>query len=89
MLDETSYSNAAEEFRYNTMVFCFPAWEKIYTNDAERKMSFEKAKEFETVVRSIYENFGYRILEVPRCSLEERVKFILDRVSNQWLKPEE
>jgi predicted ATPase len=82
-LDETSYFNAAKEFRYNTTVFYFPAWEEIYTNDAERKMSFEDAKEFGTVVRSIYDNFGYRILEVPQFSLEERVKFILDRISNQ------
>jgi predicted ATPase len=64
-------------------VFYFPAWEEIYTNDAERKMSFEQAQEFGAVARSIYENFRYRILEVPRFSLEERVKFILDRISNQ------
>ena len=70
-------------------MFYFPAWEEIYTNDAERKMSFEQAQEFGAVVRSIYENFGYRILEVPRFSLEERVKFILDRISNQELKSEE
>jgi predicted ATPase len=82
-LDETAYANAAKEFRYNTMVFFFPAWEKIYTNDSERKMSFEEAKAFGDVVRSIFEKFGYRIREVPCFSVEERVQFILDSVANQ------
>jgi predicted ATPase len=77
-LDGTSYANAAEEFRYNPRVFYFPAWGEIYTNDSERKMSFEEAEAFGTLVRSIHEKFGYQILEVPRFSLEERVQFVLD-----------
>lgn len=80
-LDETSYANAAKEFRYNPTVFFLPAWEEIYTNDSERKMSFEEAEAFGTMVRSIYEKFDYRILEVPKVSLEERVKFIMDGIA--------
>ena len=81
-LDESPYVNAANEFRYNPTVFYLPAWEDIYTNDSERKMSFEDAKAFGAVVRSIYEDLGYRILEVPRLSIEERVQFLLARVAN-------
>jgi predicted ATPase len=81
-LDETPYRNAAQEFRYHRTVFYFPPWEEIYTTDSERKMSFEDAKAFGVVVRSIYETFGYRMLEVPRFSLEERVQFIRDRIAN-------
>ena len=83
LLDETAYANAAKEFGYNTTVFYFPAWEEIYINDSERKKSFEEAKAFGDVVRSIYEKFGYRILEVPRFSLEERVQFLLDSLANE------
>lgn len=79
-LDETPYSNAAKEFRYNPTLFYFPAWEEIYTTDEERKMSFEQAKAFGAAVRSIYEKCGYRILEVPRCSVEERAQFILNKI---------
>jgi predicted ATPase len=79
-LDEASYANAAKEFRYNATVFFLPAWEAIYTNDAERKMSFEEAQAFGSAVRTIYQELGYRILEVPRFSLDERVDFILDRI---------
>lgn len=83
MLDETSYVNAAQEFRYNPTVFFFPAWEEIYRTDSERKMSFEQASAFGAVVRSIDEKSGYRIVEVPRCSLEERVQFLVDRITSQ------
>jgi predicted ATPase len=82
MLDDTPYVNAAQEFRYHTTVFSFPAWKEIYANDSERKMSFEEAKAFGAAVRSIYEKLGYRILEVPRFSLEKRVQFILDRLAD-------
>jgi predicted ATPase len=80
-LDESCYANAAQEFRYNPIVFHFPAWEQIYATDAERKMSFTDAKTFGAIVRSIHENLGYQILEVPRFSVEERVQFILDIIA--------
>jgi predicted ATPase len=83
LLDETPYGHAAQEIRYNSTVFYFPAWEAIYTTDSERKMNFEDAKRFGAVVKSIYERLSYQILEVPRISLEERVQFILDRIVSQ------
>lgn len=81
-LDEAACINAAMEFKYNAKVFYFPAWEDIYTTDTERRMSFEQAKAFGEDVRSVYEGCGYQIVEVPRCSMEERVQFIMDRISN-------
>lgn len=81
-LDETPYANAAQAFRYNPTVFYFPAWAAIYTTDTERKMSFAAAQDFGAVVRSIYEQHGYRILAVPRCSPEERVNFICASIAN-------
>lgn len=82
-LDETPYMRAAEEFGYNPTVFYLPAWEKIYTNDSERKMSFEDAKAFGAIARTIYGKLDYQMLEVPRFSLVERVSFILDRIAKQ------
>jgi predicted ATPase len=80
-LDETPYVNAAKEFRYNPTVFYMPAWEEIYTNDSERKMTFEDARAFGDTVKSIYKEFGYHIVEVPRIALGERVQFISDRIA--------
>ena len=82
-LDEMAYRNAAQEFRYHRTVFYFPPWEEIYTTDSERKVSFEDAKAFGVMVRSIYETFGYQMLEVPRFSVEERVQFIRERIADQ------
>jgi predicted ATPase len=77
-LDETPYTNAAREFRYNPNVFYFPAWESIYTTDSERKMSFEDASAFGSVVSSIYAGCGYHLLDVPRLTVDERAQFILN-----------
>lgn len=82
-LDETPYAGAAQEYRYNPTVFYFPPWEEIYTTDSERKMSFEDARAFGIAVRSIYEKLGYRILEVPRISADERAQFILDTIRSR------
>jgi predicted ATPase len=79
-LDTTSYGNASQEFRYNPTVFYFAGWQEIYTNDEDRKISFAGAQAFGVDVKAIYESLGYRILEVPRLSIEDRAKFILERI---------
>ncbi len=80
-LDETPYVNAAQAFRYNPTVFYFPAWEEIYTTDNERKMSFAAAQAFGAMVCGIYAQLGYRILDVPCSSPEERVNFICANIA--------
>jgi len=52
----------------------------IYTNDEDRKISFEGAQALGIDVKSIYESLGYQMLEVPRLSIEDRAKFILERI---------
>ena len=79
-LDATAYVNASQEFRYNPTVFYFGAWQAIYANDEDRKIGFEGAQKFGIDVKAIYESLGYRMLDVPRLSIEERAKFILARI---------
>jgi predicted ATPase len=71
---------AASGVHYNPTVFYFAGWQEIYTNDEERKISFAGAQAFGIDVKSIYEGLGYQMLEVPRLSIEERVKFNLERI---------
>ncbi len=71
---------ASRQYRYNGRVFFVPAWEQIYTNDEERKMSFALAKEFGDSLRETYLELGYRLVDVPCVSAEARVRFILERV---------
>lgn len=75
------YADVVASHRFNRMVFVTPPWEEIFTNDAERKTTFEAAvKDYEGNL-STYMSAGYEPLEVPRMSVEERVKFVLDRVA--------
>ena len=79
-IDSKSFYKAADQNRYNPRVFFFDGWEEIYTNDSERKISFEGARMFGESVRLIYQQLGYQILNVPFQSIEERTNFILERL---------
>jgi predicted ATPase len=72
--------DAAEKYRYNPDVFVFPPWQEIYANDAERKQDFAEAIASWQVAVDILPVFGYRVIEVPRTSVEARVRFVLDRI---------
>jgi len=79
-IDPTSFYRASDQNRYNPRVFFFEGWPEIYTNDSERKISFEGARMFGESVRSIYQKLGYQLLNVPFQSIEERTNFILERL---------
>ena len=59
----------------------FGAWEDIYSNDDERKMSFELSSEFALNVKKVYISLGYDITNVPYVSIDKRVDFILKSIS--------
>lgn len=80
-LETVAGSNAAQSFRYNSTVFFLPAWEAIYENDDERKMRFEQAKQFGDAVKTIYQQLGYEILDVPMIAPPERAQFIVDHLN--------
>jgi predicted ATPase len=73
--------NASKEFRYNKYVFLFKGWEDIYTNDEERKMSFDPANNFGENIMKIYKTQKYETLDVPFVSVEERAAFITDSIN--------
>ncbi len=65
---------------FNSNVFYTPIWEKIYTNDSERKESIESAITIEKFLISTYQYFDYTLIEIPKLTIEERVDFILSRI---------
>ena len=79
-LDLRPYKNAAEQYRYNDTVFYFPPWEDIYSTDEERKMSFEAAKAFGVRTIQIYRDLGHTVIEMPFVSIDERVRFVLEKL---------
>lgn len=58
-------------------IFVLPPWEEIYEQDNERYESFEHAVEIFSFLKKAYENYGYKIYEVPVGSLQERAHFII------------
>lgn len=71
---------AAETYRYNPTIFVLPGWEEIYQTDDERTMSFEQANDFGVRVVEIYQELGYKTVEVPKVSAKERAEFILGNI---------
>jgi predicted ATPase len=78
--DPPALVNAIADCRYNPRVFLFPAWEAIYVHDDLRKHTFEHAVGVTELSREVYLRHGYTIVDVPRTSLEERVRFVLGKL---------
>lgn len=73
--------SAVRNYRYNPVVFVFPPWETIYTQDPERKQSFQEARDTCYAIREVYEENGYRTVAVPFLSPEKRAVWILNYLS--------
>lgn len=72
--------NAIAVYRCNPLVFFAPSWAEIYATDEERTLSFEASREFGSEIRAVYEESGYRLLDLPFASIEERARFILHHI---------
>lgn len=71
---------AAKTFRYNRRVFLAPPWPEIFHTDEDRKQDFnESIRTYESMI-SVYTEYGYELVEVPRLPVKDRVRFVLDQV---------
>jgi predicted ATPase len=75
-------TTATAAFRYNRRVFIAPPWEEIFQQDRERKQDFKEAIRTYEVMRSVYNDCGYELIEIPRASVEERVWFVLRSIED-------
>lgn len=64
---------------YAISVFMAPVWAEIFVNDAERQHSLEEAAAEYCHLRKSYLALGYRLIDLPRVSVTERVEFVEDR----------
>ena len=77
----THFDKACRDFIY-TKIFILPPWEEIYVSDEERYENFEQAKLIYNHLTETYVNYGYSLVEVPKGSVDERISFILNQLSN-------
>lgn len=68
---------AAVACRYNARVFLAPFWAGIFRTDAERPQPAAVAERTEPVMRATYRDLGYRVIDLPRASVADRVAFVL------------
>jgi predicted ATPase len=68
--------------RYNAKVFLAPPWPQIYETDSERKQSYEEAVVVDRVIRGVYAEQGYEIIEIPQTAVAKRTDFILSRMKD-------
>jgi len=66
--------------RYNQKVFIAPPWEEIYQTDSERDQDFEESIVVHNKIRKWYSQHGYEIVIIPKNSVEQRARFILDHI---------
>ena len=77
-LDPSEMTTAAKRYRYSDVVFALPSWSDIYTTDADRRMTFEQADDFGRIVHQIYVELGYTVVVVPRVTVGERARSIVE-----------
>lgn len=69
---------AAERMRYHRRVFAAPPWPEIFAQDAERRQDFDEAvRTYDRIVEA-YREFGYEIVPLPKASVGQRLRFVLD-----------
>ena len=76
-----NFCETCNEYRYDE-IFVLPPWEEIYEQDNERYESFEQAEKIFHFLKNGYQNYGYKIHEVPVGTIKDRVENILNHLKN-------
>lgn len=74
---------AVETFRYNDRVFVAPPWREIFGQDRERKQDFDEAVRTYDSLVATYSEYGYKLIELPCVSVEERLRFVLQTIGQR------
>jgi predicted ATPase len=77
----SSFDTACIEHIYSK-IFILPPWEDIYVSDKERYENFEQAQLIHDHLVETYQKYGYELIEVPKDTVDKRILFILEQISN-------
>ncbi|MBO9099235.1 MULTISPECIES: AAA family ATPase [unclassified Rhizobium] len=79
--DENTLLPLIDGWRYHHQVFLTPPWQEIFQTDADRRHAFDDAvREYERLLIA-YSRLGYEVVVLPRLSVTERVRFVLETLS--------
>ena len=74
-----AFDQACHENKYHR-IFLLPPWEEIYQSDNERYENWEQAKLIHEHLVETYSKYGYDLVEIPKDTVEKRIRFILERL---------
>ncbi len=75
------FDRACQEHAYDK-VFILPPWEEIYESDEARYENYEQAQLIFEHLKETYQKYGYKLIEVPTGSVNERIQFIFSQLPN-------
>ena len=75
----SAFDQACRDHKYHK-IFLLPPWQEIYQSDSERYENWEQAKLIHEHLVETYSKYGYELIEVPKETVDSRVRFILDRI---------
>lgn len=78
----SSLKDLISEHTYHKKFFFAPIWEDIYHMDEERRETYQEAQKIHTHLLDIYKLFGYIPIEIPKTSVEKRLEFVMENISN-------
>ncbi|GAA2095843.1 AAA family ATPase [Microlunatus panaciterrae] len=77
------FRRAAAVYRYNPTVFVAPPWQQIYHQDAERSQDWAWAVRAHAGIATTYSELGYRVVTLPRASVEARADFVQEIIDDR------
>lgn len=70
----------ARQLQYYPTLFIAPPWQEIYAQDNERRESLSEMMDIHHHLLLIYQELNYRVLELPKASVQERLTFIFNHL---------
>jgi predicted ATPase len=80
LLSMAEAGQSVSGFPYCRKVFVAPPWAEIYTTDNERDQEFTESVRVHRSATDQYRALGFELIELPRVSVEQRCKFVLQRL---------
>ena len=73
------FIKAINQYRYD-IVFLLEPWKKIYSSDVVRYESFDQVISIDSYIKKTYNDYGYKIIVVPKDTIDNRVDFIINKL---------
>jgi predicted ATPase len=74
------FDEACRENVYSK-IFILPTWKEIHISDEERYESYEQAVLIQDHLIETYQKYGYKLIEVPKDTVENRMQFLLQNLN--------